>query len=157
MHNTVFYLCILSRQTRRSYHLQHHSIISSSDLPCFCSIWPVPRESTCPEQIEKQREATDTHTHNRFMTLWILSGTTRVSWYQKKHSPTHLTWSSIIPYQLSLSITIHGILPIQFTCLTVFCHSLSPSFLHFIFHTFLHSIIVFFSQNKPTPSQRLLM
>jgi len=31
----------------------------------------------------------DTHTHNRFTALWILSGTTRVSRYQKKHSPTH--------------------------------------------------------------------
>jgi len=30
-----------------------------------------------------------THTHNHFTDLWILSGTTRVSWYQKKHSPTH--------------------------------------------------------------------
>jgi len=29
-----------------------------------------------------------THTHNRFMALWILSGTTWVSRYQKKHSPT---------------------------------------------------------------------
>jgi len=29
------------------------------------------------------------HTHNRFTALWILSGTTWVSWYQKKHSPTH--------------------------------------------------------------------
>jgi len=48
-----------------------------------------------------------THTHNRFTALWILSGTTRVSRYQKKHSPTptycghqsslicflHLLWS----------------------------------------------------------------
>jgi len=31
----------------------------------------------------------NTHTHNRFMALWILSGTIRVSRYQKKHSPTH--------------------------------------------------------------------
>ena len=30
-----------------------------------------------------------THTHNRFMALWNLSGTTRVSRYQKKHSLTH--------------------------------------------------------------------
>ena len=29
------------------------------------------------------------YTHNHFMALWILSGTTRVSWYQKKYSPTH--------------------------------------------------------------------
>ena len=30
-----------------------------------------------------------THTHNHIMTLWIFSGTTQVSRYQKKHSPTH--------------------------------------------------------------------
>jgi len=29
------------------------------------------------------------NTHNCFTALWILSGTTRVSEYQKKHSPTH--------------------------------------------------------------------
>jgi len=28
-------------------------------------------------------------TYNHFTALWILSGTTRVRWYQKKHSPTH--------------------------------------------------------------------
>jgi len=28
-----------------------------------------------------------THTRNRFMALWILSGKTWVSWYQKKYSP----------------------------------------------------------------------
>ena len=30
-----------------------------------------------------------THSHNRFTSLWNLSGTTRVRRYQKKHSPTH--------------------------------------------------------------------
>ena len=30
-----------------------------------------------------------THTHKCCMAFWILSGTTRVKWYQKKHSPTH--------------------------------------------------------------------
>jgi len=30
-----------------------------------------------------------THTDNRFTALRILFRTTRVSWYQKKHSPTH--------------------------------------------------------------------
>jgi len=30
-----------------------------------------------------------THTQKRFTALWILSGTTRVSRYQKRHSPTH--------------------------------------------------------------------
>jgi len=67
---------------------------------------------------------------------------------------SHLSWSSIVPYLLSPSTTIHGILHIQSTCSTVFFHNLSPSFLwsaswpgtlHFILHTFLHPIIVFLS------------
>jgi len=29
------------------------------------------------------------YNYNHFTALWILFGTTRVSWYQKKHSPTH--------------------------------------------------------------------
>ena len=32
---------------------------------------------------------THTHTHNRFTALWNLYGTTRMSRYQNKHSPTH--------------------------------------------------------------------
>ena len=71
-------------------------------------------------------------------------------------------WSLIIPYQLPPSIMIHGILSVQFMYLTVFFHNLSPSLLwstswpgtfHFILHTFLHQIIVFFSQQMPIPSQ----
>jgi len=34
----------------------------------------------------------------------------------------HLSWSSVIPYLLSPFVTIQGILPVQFTCLTVFFH-----------------------------------
>jgi len=44
---------------------------------------------------------------------------------------SHLSWSSIIPYLLPPSIMINGILPVQFTYLTVFFHNLSPSFLFF--------------------------
>jgi len=64
-----------------------------------------------------------------------------------------LTPIVVINRPLSASSTmIHGILPVQSTCLTVFFHNLSPSFLwpvtlHFILHTFLHPIIVFFSQH----------
>ena len=56
---------------------------------------------------------------------------------------------------LSPSTMIHGIIRIQSTCCTVFFHNLSPSFLwstswsgtlHFILYTFVHLIIVFFSQ-----------
>jgi len=46
---------------------------------------------------------THTHTHNRFTAPWIVSGTTWVSWYQKKHSRTH-TYRG---HQLSLICFIH--------------------------------------------------
>jgi len=41
---------------------------------------------------------------------------------------SHLSWSSIVPYLLLPSTTIHGILPVQSTCLTVLFHNLCPSF-----------------------------
>jgi len=49
---------------------------------------------------------------------------------EEKHSPIHTyQLSSVIPYLLPLSITIHGVLHVQFMCLTVFFHNLSPTFL----------------------------
>jgi len=42
---------------------------------------------------------------------------------------SHLSWSSVIPYLLPPYIVIHGILPVQFTCLSVLFHNLCPSFL----------------------------
>jgi len=69
-----------------------------------------------------------THTQP-FTALWILSGTIRVTGYLKKHLSTHTpSWSSIIPYLLCPSITIRGIFPVQFTCLTVFFHNLKVFF-----------------------------
>jgi len=41
---------------------------------------------------------------------------------------SHLLWSSVIPYLLPPSTTIHGILPVRFMCLTVFFHNLSSKF-----------------------------
>jgi len=75
---------------------------------------------------------------------------------------SHLSCSSIFPYLLHPSTMIHSILPVQSTYLTIIFHNLSPSYLwstswpstlHFILHTFLHPIIVFFSQHKPIPLQ----
>ena len=34
---------------------------------------------------------------------------------------SHLSWSSIILYQLPPSTTIHSDLPVQFSCFTIFC------------------------------------
>ena len=42
---------------------------------------------------------------------------------------SHSSWSSTVPNLFHPSNTIHGILPLQFTCLTVVFHNLSPSFL----------------------------
>jgi len=85
------------------------------------------------------------------MDLWILSGTTRVSCYQKKHSSTHTYHghqSSLICF-LHLLRSMASPLPVQFMCLTVFFHSLQVLFClalawHPPLHTFLHPIIVFF-------------
>jgi len=38
---------------------------------------------------KNNHQTTKKHTYNCFTTLWILSRTTQVSRYQKKHSPTH--------------------------------------------------------------------
>jgi len=103
------------------------------------------------------------HTHNHFTAQWILSRTTQVTGTRTNiHSLT-----SVVPYLLLPSKMIHGILHVQSTHLTVFFHNLCPSFLwstscpgtlHFILHTFLHLIIVFFSQHMPLPpSQPLLL
>jgi len=93
------------------------------------------------------RMHTHTHTHSHFMALRILSGTTRVSRYQKKHSPSH----NYHGYQTSLSASSIYYNPWHPPCsiyvLTVLFHNLSPSFLwstawprtlHFTVHTFLH-------------------
>jgi len=90
-----------------------------------------------------------------------LSGTTRVSRYQKKHSPTHLSWQSSNLYQLLPSTTIHSILPCQFKCLRIFSTAslqvflglplgLDPSTSYSIVHTLLHPISVFFATHAHT-------
>jgi len=76
--------------------------------------------------------------------FWILSGTTRMSWYQNKHSPIHI--------------------PVQFACLRVFAQSLPTFSLVYLLvwhpplqtRTFLHPIIVFFPQRMSIQSQPVL-
>ena len=134
-----------SKHWRQVYTYKHISFMPSLSEPHWLgtmSVWSVKNENN-----------THTHTHTRFTALWILSGKTRVSWYQKKHSPTH-TYRG---HQSSLICFIH--LHPSFHCLTVFFHNLSPSFLwstswpgtlHFILHTFLLPLIVIFSQCQTT-------
>jgi len=86
----------------------------------------------------------NTHTHtNRFTALWILCGTTRVSRYQKKHSPTH----TYCGHQSSLICCLHLLL-VQKQLFSLrawqsFPHSPSflwytswPGTLHFVLHSF---------------------
>ena len=57
---------------------------------------------------------------------------------------SHLSWSSTILCQHPPSTTIHSILPVQFTCLTVLLHNLSPSLLWsiLVWNPTLHSLYI---------------
>ena len=108
----------------------------------------------------------NTHKHNCFTALDFVWDNPGELVPEETFTHLHLSWSSVIPYLLPPSIMIHGILPVQLTCLRVFLHNLSPSFLwstswpdtlNFILHTFLHSITVFFLQHMPILSQRVLL
>jgi len=65
---------------------------------------------------------------------------------------SHRYLSSAVLYPFHQSTMIHSILPVQFMCLTVLLHDLSPGplwsaswsgTLHFILHTFIHPVFVF--------------
>jgi len=69
------------------------------------------------------------HTHNCFMAVWVLCGTTRVSRYQKKHSPTY-TYHG---HQSSLVCFIHLLRSMASSLFSphawqVFFHNLSQVF-----------------------------
>jgi len=68
---------------------------------------------------------THTHTHNHFTAVWIVWDNPGEPVPEETFTHSHLLWSSIVPYLLHPSTMIHGILPVQSTCLTVFFHSLS--------------------------------
>jgi len=72
------------------------------------------------------------HTTTTVLRPFVHDSTTWVSQYQKKHSPIHISWSSSHLYQLLPSSTIHSILTVQFTYLTIFLHNLSKSSLVYL-------------------------
>jgi len=58
---------------------------------------------------------------------------------------SHQSWSSIIPYLLPPFFAIHGILLVQFKCLTAFFHNLSIKFCLiylFAWHPQLHTLYI---------------
>ena len=84
--------------------------------------------------------------NNRFMAL--CPGLPRWAGSRRNIHPVY-SWSSSNLYQLLPSTTIHSILPVQFTCLTILLHNLclSPLWstswsgaLHLVLHTFLYPI-----------------
>jgi len=83
------------------------------------------------QHVAKRCSCTHTHTHT-CMTILRLYGFCRDNLGEPVSEETftrpHLSWSSIVPYLLLPSNTIHGILPVQSTCLTVFFHNLQVYF-----------------------------
>ena len=88
-------------------------------------------------------------------------------WASTRRNIHPLTPILIINHPLSTSsiYKIHSILLVQFTCLTILFHNLSPGSLwstswswalYFKLHTFLHPIITF-SQHMPIPLQHVLL
>jgi len=63
--------------------------------------------------------------YNHFTTLCL--GYTGEPLPEEIFTNSHLSWLSIILYQLPPSTAIHSILSVQFMCLTVFLHNLFPS------------------------------
>jgi len=97
-----------------------------------------------------------------------LSGTTPVSRYQTKHSPTHHpdhpVFISFFHLPRSIASSLFKLRAWQSFCTTsvhvLLCPLWSTSWsgaLHLIFHTFLHPFIVFFLQHMPIPSQPVLL
>ena len=94
----------------------------------------------------KKKTKTHTHTQPFYGSLDFVRDNPGEPVPEETFTHPHLSLSSVVAYLLYPSIMIHGILPVQFTCLTVFFHNLCPSFLwstswpgtlHFILHSVL--------------------
>jgi len=105
---------------------------------------------------------THTHTQQFYISLDFVRDIQGEPVPEETFTQSHLSWSSVISHLLPSSIMIHGILPVQITYMTVFFRNLYPNFLwstswpgtlNFILHTFLHPVIVFFSQHMLIPSR----
>ena len=104
------------------------------------------------------------HTHTQPFN-GLLSGTTRVGRYRKKHSPTHTHTDHRASFITFLHLQLSMASSVQFMSLTVLSDNLSPGplwssswpwTLNFILHAFLHPVIVF-SQHMPISTQPVLL
>ena len=92
----------------------------------------------------------------------LLSGTTRVGRYQKKHSPTHThpddrtSFIIFLHLQRSTASSLFSLRACQ-SSRTTSLQVLSGSTLDLTLHASLHPIIVIPSQHMPTPTQPALL
>ena len=107
-----------------------------------------------------------THTHTHICLTAFVRDNPGRPLPEETLTHSHPTWSSDILYYLPPFTTIHGILFVHFTCLTILSGNLLPGplwssswpwTLNFILHTFLHPIITIFSQHTPIPTQPVLL
>ena len=85
------------------------------------------RLGTINQSINHTRTHARTHAHtHKQLFNGLLSRTTRVCCYQKKHSPTHTHPDHQTSFIIFLHPTIHGILFVQFMSLTVLSDNISP-------------------------------
>jgi len=79
-----------------------------------CTVTP---NEYCKELYFYMLTHTHTHTHTHpFMALDFVWNKPGEPVPEETFTQSHLSWSSIIPYLLHASNTIHGILPVQSTC-----------------------------------------
>jgi len=92
--------------------------------------WYIPNADSC---VYKQcfcccftHTRTRAHTHTTVLWPFVQQYPGEQVWNE---TLTHadVSWSSTILYQVPSSTVIHSFLPVQFTCLTIFLHNLSPS------------------------------
>ena len=107
------------------------------------------------------------HTHTHSLTVLCLALYPGRPAAKETFTHSHRSWSSDILYHLSPSTMIRSfLLVLQFMCLTVLFHNLSPgplwssswsAILYFILHTFLHSFIILCLQYMPIRLQPVLL
>jgi len=133
---SMYYLCCIFCNIQHYFHLStlhtlwflvnsHHNDVEASNKSCQNMYYTV-----CSSHNKAHTHTNiPTHTHNRFTALWNLSGTTQVSRYQKKHSPTTLIVVINHPY-------IHPNIPMT----GIFCmQEWEPKMCTFIDHLNLYS------------------
>ena len=125
----MLHFCTMSKQLTSFLHFKHN-------FYTHARTHAQPFNGFCPGQCRPVPEETFTHSHP--------------------------SWSLDILYHFPPFTTIHGILFVHFMCLTILSDNLSPGplwssswswILNFILHTFLHPIIIIFSQHMPIPTQ----